>query len=67
MMMLMILKAWGYGILFVTLISASSLCGAFVIPFSKKKIYKKMLLFLIAIAVGSLAGSGFLHLVPQVN
>lgn len=43
----------------------SSLCGAFVIPFSKKNIYKKILMFLIAIAVGSLAGSGFLHLIPQ--
>ncbi len=51
--------------MFVTLISASSLCGAFVIPFSKRKIYKKILMFLIAIAVGSLAGSGFLHLIPQ--
>jgi zinc transporter ZupT len=36
-----------------------------VIPFSKKKIYKKILLGLIGIAVGSLAGSGFLHLIPQ--
>lgn len=58
-------ETWGYGILFVTLISTSSLCGAFVIPLSNRKIYKKMLMFLIAIAVGSLAGSGFLHLIPQ--
>ncbi|CAF0912329.1 unnamed protein product [Brachionus calyciflorus] len=59
------LETWGYGILFVGLISLSSLCGAVVIPFSKKKIYKKILMFLIAIAIGSLAGSGFLHLIPQ--
>jgi hypothetical protein len=45
----------------------SSLCGVFVIPLSNKKIYKKLLMFLIAIAVGSLAGSGFLHLIPQVK
>jgi len=37
-----------------------------VIPLSKKKIYKKILMFLIALAIGSLAGSGFLHLIPQV-
>lgn len=51
----------------MALISTSSLCGAFVIPLSNRKIYKKMLMFLIAIAVGSLAGSGFLHLIPQVR
>jgi hypothetical protein len=50
----------------VTIISASSLCGAFVIPLSDKKFYKKILMVLIGIAVGSLAGSGFLHLIPQV-
>jgi hypothetical protein len=44
----------------------SSLCGAFVIPLSNKKIYKKVLMAMIGIAVGSLAGSGFLHLIPQV-
>lgn len=63
---LFLIKAWGYGILFVGLISLSSLCGAVVIPFSNKKIYKKILMFLIGVAIGSLAGSGFLHLIPQV-
>lgn len=59
------LETWGYGVLFVGLISLSSLCGAVVIPFSNKKIYKKILMVLIAIAIGSLAGSGLLHLIPQ--
>ncbi|RNA27103.1 zinc transporter ZIP14 isoform X1 [Brachionus plicatilis] len=59
------LETWGYGILFVGLISLSSLCGAIVIPFSNKKIYKKILMLLIGVAIGSLAGSGFLHLIPQ--
>lgn len=58
--------AWIYGLLFVSLINLSSLCGVFIIPLSSKKFYKKTLMFLIAIAVGSLAGSGFLHLIPQV-
>jgi zinc transporter ZupT len=35
------------------------------IPFNNKKFYKKILMFLIGIAVGTLAGSGFLHLIPQ--
>lgn len=59
------LETWGYGLLFVTIISMSSLCGALVIPLSNKKIYKKTLMIMIGIAVGSLAGSGFLHLIPQ--
>ncbi len=58
-------KAWAYGLLFVTIISMSSLCGAFVIPLSDKKFYKKALMVMIGVAVGSLAGSGFLHLIPQ--
>jgi len=59
------LETWCYGLLFVTIISTSSLCGAFVIPLNNKKFYKKILMVLIGIAVGSLAGSGFLHLIPQ--
>ncbi len=49
----------------MALISSASLFGAFIIPFSKRKIYKKILMFLIGIAIGSLAGSGFLHLIPE--
>ena len=66
-------KAWGFGFLFVTLISLTSVCGAFVIPFRKKKIYKKILMVLIGVAVGCLSGSGyfknisFLKLNPLLN
>lgn len=59
------MRTWGYGLLFVTIISMSSLCGAFVIPLSNKKFYKHVLMIMIGIAVGSLAGSGLLHLIPQ--
>jgi zinc transporter ZupT len=56
-----------YGIGFVTLINTSSLVGAVLIPFANKSFYKKLLMFLIALAVGTLAGSGFLHLIPQAH
>lgn len=51
----------------VTIINLSSLVGAFVIPFSNKPFYRKLLMFLIALAVGTLAGSGFIHLIPEVS
>lgn len=60
-------KTWLFGIGFVTLINTSSLVGAVLIPFADKTFYKKLLMFLIALAVGTLAGSGFLHLIPEAH
>ncbi|GAB1604879.1 metal cation symporter ZIP14-like isoform X1 [Argonauta hians] len=58
-------EAWGYGFLFVTLINLCALCGVVVLPVMNTRIYKKVLLFLVALAVGSLAGSGLLVLIPE--
>ncbi len=58
-------SAWGYGFLCVTIISAASPIGALVIPFRKSRLYKKILMVMIGIAVGCLSGSGFLHLFPE--
>ena len=57
---------WLFGIIFVTIINMSSLVGALVIPCNNKKFYQKILMFLIALAVGTLAGSGLIHLIPEV-
>ena len=57
---------WGYGILFVTLISLCSLVGVSVLPMMGKEFYSKMLTVLIGLAVGSLSGSSAFHLIPQV-
>ena len=59
--------AWGYGFLAVTIISCASLCGAFVVPFMSKDIYKILLLFMVSLAVGVLCGSGIFHLIPAVS
>ncbi|KAK3593913.1 hypothetical protein CHS0354_011516 [Potamilus streckersoni] len=58
-------EAWGFGILFVTIICLGSLMGIFVLPFMKKKVYKKILIFMVALAVGTLAGSALLFLIPE--
>ncbi|XP_062567238.1 metal cation symporter ZIP8-like isoform X2 [Saccostrea cucullata] len=57
--------AWGFGFLFVTIINICSLAGAVVLPFMKRKFYVKILIFMVALAVGSLAGSGMLVLIPE--
>lgn len=57
--------SWGFGFLFVTIINICSLAGAVVLPFMKKKFYVKILIFMVALAVGSLAGSGLLVLIPE--
>merc|ERR1719204_1096144 len=58
-------KSIGYGILFVTIISLCSLGGAVVLPFMQKTFYKRMLTWMVGLAVGTLAGSGLLHLMPH--
>ncbi|XP_033751567.1 zinc transporter ZIP14-like [Pecten maximus] len=59
------LKAWGYGFLFVTIINICSLAGAMVLPFMKKTVYKQLLIFMIGLAVGCLAANGLLVLIPE--
>jgi len=56
---------WGYGVLFVTLISLCSLVGVSVLPLMGKAFYSKLLTVLIGLAVGSLTGSSVFHLIPQ--
>ncbi|CAG5120647.1 unnamed protein product [Candidula unifasciata] len=57
--------SWGYTFLFVTLINLCSLTGAVVLPCMKLKSYKLVLMFMVALAVGTLAGSGLLFLIPE--
>ncbi|CAG7785223.1 unnamed protein product [Allacma fusca] len=58
-------EVWGFGILFVTLISLSSLVGVSVLPLMGKDFYKHMLTSMVGLAVGSLTGSAVFHLIPQ--
>ncbi|KAL8618924.1 hypothetical protein ACOMHN_020343 [Nucella lapillus] len=58
-------SVWGYGFLFVTLINVCSMFGACVLPCVHSKVYKVLLLFMVALAVGTLVGSGLLVLIPE--
>ncbi|XP_041366384.1 metal cation symporter ZIP14-like isoform X2 [Gigantopelta aegis] len=59
------LAVWGFGFLFVTVISLCSLIGVIVLPCMKRSIYRLVLVYMVALAVGSLAGSGLLFLIPE--
>ena len=60
-------SAWGYGFLLVTAINLCSLGGLIVLPFIHHSLYKKILIFMIALAVGTLAGSSLMFLIPEVS
>lgn len=58
-------QTWGYSILCVTVISCASLLGALFHPLSKTKVYKKILAFMVCLAVGTLVASAILVLIPE--
>ena len=53
-----------FGVIFVTLTSLSSLGGAIILPLLHRRIYRYAMVWLVGVAVGTLAGSGLLHLLP---
>ena len=61
------LLVWGYGIAAVVVISLCSVVGALIVPFMQIIFYQKALVFLISLAVGTLAGDALLHLLPHVS
>jgi len=58
-------EVWGYGILFVTIISLASVVGVAVFPVMSKSFYPRLMTALIGLAVGSLASSSVFHLIPE--
>ncbi|XP_037538386.1 zinc transporter ZIP6 [Nematolebias whitei] len=57
--------AWLGGFLSITIISLLSLLGVVLIPLMNKVFFKFLLSFLVALAVGTLSGDAFLHLIPH--
>ncbi|OWA53104.1 Zinc transporter ZIP14 [Hypsibius exemplaris] len=58
-------EVWGYGGLFVLVVSLSSVVGVAFLPLMKRDSYKKVLMGMVGLAVGCLCGSAILHLIPQ--
>lgn len=59
--------AWAGGFLSITIISLLSLLGVVLIPLMNRVFFKFLLSFLVALAVGTLSGDAFLHLIPHVS
>ena len=58
---------WGFGFLCVTLINLCAVTGMVFLPLMKKSFYTRLLMFMVALAVGTLAGSSLLFLIPEVS
>lgn len=56
---------WVYSNLAVFVVSACGVLGLAVIPVMQKRFYQPLLQFLVALAVGTLAGDALLHLLPH--
>lgn len=61
-----VLTVWGYGFLAVTVINLASLLGLFLIPFTKKSYFPKVLTYFIGLAIGTLFSNAVLQLIPEV-
>lgn len=59
--------AWVGGFVAITVISLLSLLGVVLIPLMGHVFFKFLLCFLVALAVGTLSGDAFLHLIPHVS
>ncbi|KAF7644097.1 hypothetical protein LDENG_00227970 [Lucifuga dentata] len=60
-----ITSAWVGGFVSITVISLLSLLGVILIPLMNRVFFKFLLSFLVALAVGTLSGDAFLHLIPH--
>jgi len=58
-------RTWIYASLALFLISLCGVFGVIIIPIMQKIFYQHLLQFLIALAVGTLAGDALLHLLPH--
>ncbi|XP_037652670.1 metal cation symporter ZIP8 [Sebastes umbrosus] len=58
-------SVWGYGFLAVTVINLASLLGLFLIPFTKKSYFPKVLTYFIGLAIGTLFSNAVLQLIPE--
>lgn len=59
------ISVWFYSTLAVLIISGCGILGLAVIPIMQNKFYQPLLQFLVALAVGTLAGDALLHLLPH--
>ncbi|XP_078542310.1 zinc transporter ZIP5 isoform X3 [Lissotriton helveticus] len=57
----------GFGFLAITIISLPSLLAILLVPFLRRSVFRFLLAFLVALAVGTLCGDALLHLLPHAQ
>ncbi|XP_075054125.1 zinc transporter ZIP5 [Mixophyes fleayi] len=62
-----LLKVMGWGALAVTVITAPSLLAVAFVPLLRRPLFRYLLRFLVALAVGTLCGDALLHLLPHAQ
>ncbi|KAE8626427.1 hypothetical protein XENTR_v10006628 [Xenopus tropicalis] len=62
-----LLQVLGWGALAVTVISAPSLLAVAFVPLLRRPLFRYLLRFLVALAVGTLCGDALLHLMPHAQ
>ena len=67
MIIFIFVSVWVYGFLAITFVSLASLAIIAVIPCLEKGFYQRVMGYLVALAVGTLAGDALLHLIPHVS
>ncbi|XP_062381312.1 metal cation symporter ZIP8-like [Sardina pilchardus] len=58
-------SVWGFGFLAITIINSASLLGLFLVPFTKKAFFPKILTYFIGLAIGTLFSNAVLQLIPE--
>ncbi|CAH2224227.1 zinc transporter ZIP5 [Pelobates cultripes] len=62
-----LLQVLGWGALAVTVVSAPSLLAIALVPLLKRHVFRYLLRFFVALAVGTLCGDALLHLLPHAQ
>ncbi|KPP78947.1 zinc transporter ZIP14-like, partial [Scleropages formosus] len=60
-------EVWGFSVLSVTLVSAFSLTGVFVVPCMKTRFMQRVLVYFIALSIGTLFSTAVFQLIPEVH
>ncbi|XP_053573939.1 metal cation symporter ZIP14 isoform X1 [Bombina bombina] len=58
-------EVWGFGLLAVTLINLASLLGVFFAPCVERPVFRRLLIFFIALSIGTLLSTALLQLIPE--
>ncbi|XP_069473864.1 metal cation symporter ZIP14 isoform X2 [Ambystoma mexicanum] len=58
-------EVWGFGFLTISVINLASLLGVFIVPCTKKPFFRWILLYFIALSIGTLFSTALFQLLPE--